>query len=313
MYRYIKFFVIVVLFASCEKTIEVDLPEYTPLLVITSNTATDSTIRVKVGKSINILNYNGMQDLNVRNAVVKLYADDKYLETLQYIDTSAFNDGHYFSSLSARPGPLYKITVTAPGFPDAEATSIAPELVNATPVRTGVVRAGEYGFVQSEISIRFKDPATAGDYYYIEIIHPMQIDTTRPDSMFPGYYYGSGCINTSDPSIANLSEFEFEANSCIPTTELYLSDELFNGTEKEFKFFIDSAWVAPYKNKFGKTTYPLMKFHHIPESYFRFLKSNRYASDNYQNPFAEPVNVYTNVKNGYGVFSISNVDAEDIK
>jgi hypothetical protein len=170
--------------------------------------------------------------------------------------------------------------------------------------KTSETRIGRWGPIQQEVSIKFNDPPTKGDYYFIEIITARERDTSMPDS---GYYYFSesmGCISTTDRSLAAISsDFLFDDASCINERDLFLKDDLFNGGEKEFKFFVDSMSISPFENRHGETIYPLVKFYHIPEAYFKFLKSYNYATDNYQNPFAEPTNVYQCQKWLRGVLS----------
>ena len=42
---------------------------------------------------------------------------------------------------------------------------------------------------------------------------------------------------------------------------------------------------------------------YISEAYYQYLKTARLHDDTLANPFAEPLNVYGNVENGYGIFA----------
>jgi hypothetical protein len=64
---------------------------------------------------------------------------------------------------------------------------------------------------------------------------------------------------------------------------------------------------------FGDSTYPVVELYHVSEAYFKFEKSRIVASYTNGDPFAEPVNVYSNVKNGYGIFAINGWDWKEIK
>ena len=42
---------------------------------------------------------------------------------------------------------------------------------------------------------------------------------------------------------------------------------------------------------------------YISETYYEYLKTARLHDETRENPFAEPLNVYGNVENGYGIFA----------
>ncbi|WP_410963591.1 DUF4249 family protein, partial [Salmonella sp. SAL4455] len=50
----------------------------------------------------------------------------------------------------------------------------------------------------------------------------------------------------------------------------------------------------------------------ITEDYFKFVKSYSVYYNSSDNPFAEPSNVYTNVKNGYGIFALLTEAKRDL-
>jgi hypothetical protein len=243
----------------------------------------------------------------------RLYVNGTYIETLQNAPLQGiYNNNMFVSTTKAVAGNSYKIVVSAPGFTDAEGTSEAPV---AVPViswnRRPGARIQQWGAVQDEISFTFSDPVSKGDYYWVELLHAAMRDTT--DTIPRNNHWNVGCINTNDPAVAHLSSFDFSNEDCIASNELYLEDELFNGTTKEFKFYIDSTWLSPYENVNGDKYYPAIRLHHISSAYFRHLRSYRYAIDNNGNPFSEPVNVYSNVKNGLGVFSIGSIYTQELK
>ena len=48
---------------------------------------------------------------------------------------------------------------------------------------------------------------------------------------------------------------------------------------------------------------PGLQVLHISEAYYEYLKTARLHDESRENPFAEPLNVYGNVENGYGIFA----------
>jgi hypothetical protein len=50
----------------------------------------------------------------------------------------------------------------------------------------------------------------------------------------------------------------------------------------------------------------MFSLHHVSASFYQYSLSARRYDDAEDNPFAEPVILYSNVKNGYGVFSMGS-------
>lgn len=296
---YIAVVATTVMFASCEKDIDVKIPDYKPLLVLNSNTEVDDTIRVTVGKSEGILNYKTGHNLSVNNAIVQLYSGSNLLETMKYDSAS----GTYNSKTIAVEGGKYTLKVNAPGYAEASAATIAPAFVPIAGIqRIKNARINQDQQQQDELRITFNDPPTKRDYYIISIIRA----TTGPDSSSPSY---STCVNTIDASVEDISNDEIDQNTCIDGQWIFLRDELFNGTTKELKLFVESGFLE----NGGAQGFAEIVLQHVTEDYFKFQKTYRFAADNNGNPFAEPTNVYTNIKNGYGVFSILSYDVAEIK
>ena len=79
---------------------------------------------------------------------------------------------------------------------------------------------------------------------------------------------------------------------------MFLSDALFNGRDFEIKLKIS-------KFSFYETDTVLLdvSLEHIAEPYYLYaVSSNKYRRTS-NNPFTEPVSVYTNVENGLGIFT----------
>lgn len=57
----------------------------------------------------------------------------------------------------------------------------------------------------------------------------------------------------------------------------------------------------------------MVRITNLSENYIRFLRSSRQYYANQDNPFVEPVEIYTNVKNGYGIFALGARSYGEIK
>ncbi len=290
----------IVMLTACEKEIKVKVPEYQSKLVINSNTEVGDSFRVTIGKSMGILKYKAGQDLQIKDATVLLYEGNKLADTMRY-DIFA---GVYTSKILAKQGVSYSISAKVGNGQEATANTKVPSYVPIQSVqRIAKARLDIDGVQQDELRIKFTDPPGQGDYYVLSIIKPM--DTLDE-------YGYTGCINTVDASVESIYNEEIDQNTCLDGGVIFIRDALFNGTTKELRLFVQSAYIEPYIID-GQTVNAIVVLRHVTEDYFRFKKSYKFASANAGNPFSEPTNVYTNVKNGYGVFSVMSYDEKEVK
>lgn len=297
--RYIGILFVAAVFTSCEKEITVKVPEYKSSLVLNSSTEVGDTITVSVGKSMSILKYKKGQNLDVTDAKVVLLKDGTVADTLKY---NAF-EGQYVSSTVADAGSKYSVKVTAPSYPEATATTTVPSFVPIAKIqRISKTKIDMDGQQQDEIRLTFDDPQTMGDYYIISF----EWEGNGSDSS-----YNETCINTTDASVESIYNENIDQNTCLSSKGIFFRDALFNGTRKEMRLFVNSHLLEPYAIG-GVNTKVRIVLQHVTEDYFKFQKSYQFASENSDNPFSEPTNVYTNVKNGYGLFSVQSYDIADI-
>jgi len=286
--------------ASCEKEITVKTPEYTPLLVVNSNTEVGDTMQVTIGRSVGILKFKNGQDLSVKDARVLLYKGSAVVDTMKY---DALNNV-YNSKTIAEDGQQYSVKVNASGYQEANASTKVPSFVKIESVqRIQKVRLNADGMPQDELRITFSDPVTAGDYYILSL--------AKAGSEFDTIGYSS-CVNTIDASIESISNEQIDQNTCLSGEAVFIRDALFNGKTKELRLFVNSDYLEPYTYG-GRIFRVSLALQHVTEDYFKFKKTYMFASENEGNPFSEPTNVFTNVKNGYGVFSVLSYDAIEVK
>lgn len=293
---------LIIVFSSCEKEVIIDVPEHQPLLVVNSEVY-DDTIAISVGKSIDVLKHKYGNDLYLKNATVILEATGKAAEQLTYDEST----GYHKAGSAVLPGVEYKIRVSAEGFKDATATTKTPQKVTIKSVqRIKDVRLDISGMKQDEIRLTFDDDGTQDNYYIVRVNVGYM-----PDSF--SNYVGTTCVNTTDPSVESIYDESIDQNTCIESDGIFLRDDLFNGKTKELRLYIASDMLNPAQIPGVGLVYTTIELLHVTEEYFKYLKSYRYASINSGNPFAEPTNVYTNITNGYGIFTVIQSDVAEIR
>jgi hypothetical protein len=254
-----------------------------------------------------VTSYKSSADLNISNATVLLTEDGAAVQALTYDPMTQ----RYNSSVVAKVGKTYSVKASVSGFTDAEASATVPSAVKIESVKVlPNARTTNYE-QQDELIITLTDPPAAGDYYMIKInVYPMQ---GGPDSNMGGHYSYSECVYSPDPSVESISNDEIDQNTCHSTHGVFFRDELFNGRIKELKLYVRAGLSQSFVVNGADTLRPTIQLYHMPEAYFRYMKTAQFSMQNEGNPFAEPVSVYSNVKNGYGIFSIVSMDEKDIK
>lgn len=302
--RYITILSCSALLSSCEKQINVKTPAFQPTLTVYSHTAMDTFITAQIGRSVDVKKYNGSQDLAIRNASLSLYKDGQLLQVMHYNDTAQC----YTSTVLPAPGSNYKIVASAQDYTTIEGECTTPSIVPINDVIiTPNVRINKDGNTLDQVDINFTDPASANDYYIISLISGADVLYGQQDN-------GSfTCVSTNDPSVDEYNADIFSSDNCLPSNDIVVQDGYFNGNTKRLTLFVQSGSLAPYIGIANDTGYAEVKMYHVTEAYIKYKKTSQYASDNRGNPFAEPTNVYNNIKNGYGIFSTASFSTKVIK
>ncbi len=278
---------------SCTKEVDLDIPELPQKVVVNSLFCPDSAIKVHVSLSTQIKNPN----INyVENASCFLYENDLLIKTF-----GTQINGYYNSFYNPKAGKKYKIEVVVPGFEKVWAeTSIPflPDSLSGIYYKDGVQTDAET--LNTSLEISFIDDQNVPNYYE-PMLNPFRFQDSKQ----------------TDQSILSDSELEFE-----PLT-FYFSDLLFNGLKK--KLVINGAGKLVYSFN-GTIFFDEFYFHEfkiVSQEYYNFRKSwtkhlyNQNSDAHYDDPLTllflgDPIEMYSNVTNGYGIFAGYNRQAVTI-
>lgn len=285
--------VIITVFASCEDmfrgaVLEVELPDHeSQLAPYAFFKDTDSLLVVKVGKSVGVL--DSINPDIVFGATVELYKNGSLEYTFDYdplINAYTYDLGRAFSPTV---GDEYELRVSKDGFETASATQIVPPAIQADSVEY-IEQAGvdQFGDPMDVINVMFTDPANIANFY--EFGGFLNIKYTDPfDTTYVYEYQNSFYFESSDPNFENG----------------ILSDVAFDGQQ----YTIRLETYSNYWGNSGSTEITgQLNFNSTTPEYATFTKS----LDNYwnaeDNPFAEPVILYSNMSTGLGVFGVLMTD-----
>jgi len=305
-------FLFALIFSSCEKTIIIEIPDNGRKLVLNSLFSNDSVLSLSLIKSKYILdnsyndNYRYEYD-SISNAKVSLFAGDQFIEQLNEV-----SKGKYQSNYIMKSGVNYKIKVEAEGFPELSAESQIPEKTDILNLDVYETR-DEEGYETTGFTLRFKDNPDETNYYLIEAFERVtrrDVDwETGTDTIIS--YINSLYVYSSDPN--TISDDWGLSNGIL------VNDEILNGQDYFLKFFAYSSSYY-YYDEYGNyvpdenviSINYIVYLNSVSEDYYLYYKSlskHLIAQDEF---FMEPVQVYTNIENGFGIFAGYSTDVDSV-
>ncbi len=298
---------ILFIFSSCEKKLDIDLPESEKKIVVNGIVNPDSLMTVRVSKSLNVLDNGEVQYLS--DASVKLYKDDVFVESLNNMDS-----GYFKTTVVPEINSNYNLTVDYAGLNSVNASINLQEPVQIISIDTITeVQINNYGdgFIETSFithfNIKISDDASKANYYFLSLSALIPIyDIVGEDLIIVGYEEGNMYFESDDPVFRNSDSFTLD--------NMYgfvFSDEMFNGIE----YTLD---IDHYLNKLddqGLNEYGTMyyvKLLTVTKDVYNYVTSYNLNQYTQYDPFAQPVQILTNVENGLGLFSGYTMDVDSV-
>ncbi len=301
---------------SFQPIVEVQIPAHkTRLLVRADWTAGSDSLAVFVSKSRGVLDktkYPKYPFDTVADAKVELLRNGQLLGTIPY-----FEAGYHYKKglfkLDSTAGTVYTIRVSAPNLETVEASQTTQNpfvVLRGGYRRDGAVYTDPFDPFSTpekgdELNIEFQDNATEENYYFLE-------------SVFSNRYFGRVAIFSRDTlnrtftSAAYLQDIDPNMDNSV------LPDRAFSGKSYLWRFwFRPDLYFNPttfgtgansFQSRLKKGDRASLTVRSVNKDFALFDKTLKLAYDVNDNPFfTEPVILYSNIKNGYGIFTISRV------
>jgi uncharacterized protein DUF4249 len=285
---------------GCETVIEIDIPVEPPSLVINSTLSDNDYIKAHISESKHILDGSDIYK-TVQGATIEIYEEGNLLTTLP--DSL---EGNYISN-TFKPvrGKMYEIIVAKTGFKTATAKVLIPlDTVEILSVKVDTIVENDFGYTSYYLrfSVEFEDDIAMDNYYDIAIYregYAQRYDHSVDPPVYLDsiYFYQKRYIQSRDPS---LEEFQSYGESIL------LNDELFNGNKVHINVLL-RTWIDyenPNPEQIEYTYY--VEIANTSYSYYQYELSSQLQYWTSDNPFAQPVTVYNNIENGFGVFGAYN-------
>ncbi len=290
------------LLSACEKSEKIDdFPLRPPKLVVNCYFTPDSIWQFQVSKSLSVLD-NAKLSL-VNGAKILLYKNSVLIDSV-----SKQNENYWYEIPENLPeeGAKYSIAVTAPKFKDTvRASNRLPLSVPIDTVSLTILDSSfsyiinpdgnydEWGYLKGSFHVRFTDPAHVENYYELSAYYydTVYFDETHTNYSIVKFYVS---VTSDDPAVANSS-----SNS---GGSLFLPDELFDGKTHTIALNFED-FGAKKERKYH------IKMASLSKAAYLYRKTVQQYQTSQNDPFSEPVQIYSNIQHGYGIFAgISSVE-----
>lgn len=271
----------------------VDVPDEPPRLVAVGLFQPGVPWAVQVGRSTSLRGRSS--PTTVADAVVEVYDGATLVERLAYqpaSDDEFYSSTRYVGTTAPVEGRTYTLRVRAPSLADTEGSSRAP-----APVAPRVASVERGPTVQSRtlytVALELPDPA--GPSYY-------RLSGTSKARTPGGTYRYAPQLCSSDPllrqSIVDV-DLGNGAQVCFGNEGAVFSGETFDGQTRRLvvRLYVYRGPEMSAGTEVG------LRLERLSDEAYRFERTRRLAELVGDNPFAEPLDLFSNLSSGIGVFA----------
>jgi hypothetical protein len=275
------------IFLSCESEMKHDLvmENSNPKLAVNCTFNCDSSWQVYVSKTSGIQENDSWE--YIENAVVSI------TDTIgNSIELFYSGNGQYTSPEKPQINQRYIIEVAASGFEPVEASEYQPEKIHIDYVSYKDSVAIEDSAYLSEATVIFTDNGAAKNFYQVIIYQGNSNNQLVPLWMDTDDLSVENTVNSGIVTMSTLQEY------------MVINDRLFDG--KSHTFYFKFSKVLPNEDIY-------VELRLLSESLHEYVLTYSKAIGNIDNPFVEVVTVFSNIKNGVGIFGGFTSDVRKVE
>ena len=268
---------------GCESAIEFPGAPFRSELVVTSEFSAESPWIVIVQRTV------GFDEVvtfpaSVENATVTIEGNNGSRVELLH------KGGGFYHSNCCPPlaGVTYRLQVEGEGFETLVATDMLPESTGIQDVRRTV--SGTTDLPVDRLEIDIKDDGTTRNHYELSVLldllwHEIDLTILNPEL-------------TDQLNDYAVSEFDDPGLYKVFVPRLLLHDKDFDGRTLTIR--LEAFPSIPIDELGGKAS---VKLRTVSEGYYWYRRSLLFQENYGEEPFAEPVEILSNVTGGHGVFA----------
>lgn len=241
-------------------------------------------------------------------AIITVNGSEKY--TLTYNDTPPFN---YTCDYRPKEGDKIEVSVKAPDYGEVSATTVMNEPRKIEVVSTEVVYSDngddgtkplenpfEYYGVDSvmRITLRIHDPGGTHDFYRLKVRG--LAERYQYTGIYKDTYYTISDAFTSEDVIFVDNMLTKPYGGWKAGISNVFDDHLFNG--QDYTFTVES------RKRYGEKPQVILELQTIPPDMYYFLKSYQQFRISTDDVYTNPIGLYSNVANGWGILGSLTYD-----
>ena len=260
---------------------------------------------IKISKSFSIL--NEPNDLFVKDVNLLIFKNNQ-LFNVNFIDSLGYFVLNYQSASGPLSGDTFEIVASAPNFKTVSAKTHIPEKVLIENFKIiPVVDFNEENFPFSEVELQFSDNIATENFYEIVL--------TRAGNIYDFKEFFK--LFTKDLSVLSESYYPRSVRFDLKApVRLLFNDKLFNGKLKTFRF----NYYPPFVRGLGGPQIPFhsisVQLRNVTKEYYLYytsaLQNRNNQTEDLLFGIPEPINVYSNISQGLGIFSGFNLDLKQV-
>ncbi|MBE9467641.1 MAG: DUF4249 domain-containing protein [Bacteroidetes bacterium] len=295
------FILLIFILISCTKEISIDLPKKEPKLIVNSffipfTTPNPKSFNVKVNQSSPLLDTTTMKAITDATVII---SSGNQIDTMKYNDSSDYYDFSDFTF--PETGKNYELKIIKSGFKTVTSNDLVPNRVEMTSYEINpIAGTNDCGDIYSEITINFCDPANEKNFYEMEISDEISYQIFSNDN-----------IITSESYYPSLLSFDAENPEY-----LLFNDSYINGEKHQLRIFYYPPQYIDPDGRYIDNQVVFLHFRSVSENYYKYKTSLLQHLYRQQGDIlygtGEPVNVFSNIENGYGIFAGYQEDTETI-
>lgn len=313
-----KHYILISLFCgallSCTKTIDFDDEGYANQVVVNSFISTENYFSAYITKSSSIL--ENEQNNPPAEGSMDLYEDGTLIRQFP-----SQVGGFAATDIVPKAGKTYRMEITSEG-KKLETETTIPYKVEVISIDTMTVKDQ---FINKRLRVNVKIKDIAGDNFYrITVSRENLFLVLNADGKGTRKYFRTTSeewISSDSPVFKSLyNNFGGEEFDMGPSNDYNIfPDDYFKGKEYTIQFFVNNYRYGNYMNPYyggnengSKTIYDRHTVHiqHLSKEIFNYMKYLKLYNHYHDNPFSEPVPVFSNVKGGAGIFAGYNDNAK---
>ncbi len=279
----IGFFAGIILLSSCETVVDMKLPEQPPKMVVNSFFTPDSIIMLHLSKSQFVLKNEELKPIT--DGEISLFENGNFIGKFTHINKGFY----YLPGFFPKTNTQYTLNAVSSGIKSVEAKETIPNkpIINRVEISSSYFEGENY----KDFIVYIQDNANEENYYMVDLIgkrYDYVYDTLTFDII--------DSVEISEHVYFTSQDLVFQEQGA--SSQAIISDKLFNGSIYPLRLSVNAYNFDEYSNMgYFEMTIQLKQ---VSKAYAQYVLS--YSKNRYNDPFSQPVQVFSNITNGFGIF-----------